>query len=51
MGYVSEDAVDSQLSATSRTRDHGDFILLMRGASELARRPPNWYLKRMADLD
>jgi hypothetical protein len=37
MGYVSEDAVDPQLSAAARTRDHGEFILLMRGASELAR--------------
>jgi hypothetical protein len=45
MAHGSEDAVDPQLSAAARTRDHGDFILLMRGASEVARWPPKWSLK------
>jgi hypothetical protein len=45
MGHISKDAVDPQLSAAARTRDHGDFILLMRGASEVARWPPKWSLK------
>jgi hypothetical protein len=40
MAHVSDDAIDPQLSATARTRDHGDFILLMRGASEHAQWPP-----------
>ena len=37
MAHGAENAVDPQLPATARTRDHGDLILLMRGASELAR--------------
>jgi hypothetical protein len=36
MGYVSEDAVDPQVSATARTRDHGDFILMLAAVSEQA---------------
>ena len=38
-----------QIPAAARTRDHGDFIIIMRGASELARQPPEWSLKGMAD--
>jgi hypothetical protein len=44
MAHGSENAAESQLSAAARTADHGNYILLMRGASEHAQWPPNWYL-------
>jgi hypothetical protein len=49
MGHVSEEAVDPQLSATARTRDNGDFIPLMRGASELAQRTPRVVIEDEGD--
>jgi hypothetical protein len=51
MGHVSEDAADPQLSAAARTADHGNYILLMRGASEYAQWPSNWYLNAALIVD
>ena len=51
MGHVSEDAAESQLSAAVRHRKHTNSILLMRGASEYAQWPSNWYLNAALIVD